>query len=132
MVLARNFPPFLTWPSLFSQPHSYPGKCWCSQYPQCWPGHHAPDFDCCGPANRRHQPAGGCGLAAVSTCRWVSCGTLNIDFPESQGYKVAAKIVAMPIANFPTSLLLSFPPTTTECLWEIQEVKYGVFGSLTT
>lgn len=58
----------------FSQPHSHAGKCWRRQYPQCWVGHHAPNSDSRGPADRGHQPAGGCGLAAVSACDGLLMG----------------------------------------------------------
>lgn len=64
----------LTWLSLSLQPHSYPGEHWCSQYPQCRLGHHAPHPNSRGPANGGYQSAGGGGLALVSACGPGSSG----------------------------------------------------------
>lgn len=58
---------------VFIQSDSHPGQRWSSQYSQCRPGDHAPDPDCCGPPNTRHQSAGCCWLAAVSlTCTLIA------------------------------------------------------------
>lgn len=107
MVLPRPLSLPLTWPFLFSQPHGHTGQRWGSQYPQCWARHHAPHSDGRGLADRGHQPAGGCGLAAVSVCVCASAGDVNA---ASQGWtrcRAAARIFTNPPEKSPVSFLLS-------------------------
>lgn len=112
----------MTWTSLFLQPHSHPGKRRRGQYPQCRTGHHAPHSDGRGLANRGHQPAGGCGLAAVSACGWGSAGTVSTASQGWTGSKAATKILANPHGNSLT-LPSSFPLTFTEYLFENERRK---------
>lgn len=75
VVLPRPLPLPVTGPPLFPQPHGHAGERRRRQYPQCWAGHHASHTDGRGPADGGHQPAGGCGLAAVSARDGLLQGT---------------------------------------------------------